>query len=646
MADRLISIDTAQAAGEQLPVPVREEIRWVSRERINLGDYADVDDPDTHQAGFEAAIEAAIAAGGAEIIVPPGEWFADGLEIPPQTPLKISGHVADSFPNNQEVVGGSSGSRITRVRDLPIFSMVGASDVLPAYDWQGFARNFTLEDISLRTPGPPATWTEPMFYTRGAFVIRMNRVEFFGGSSYGFSLIDAQGTWDSRFQDCIFGSGGDNDTELPAIWFRSGDETGVDGYNGCNSIVMVNCASNEYHGPAIQYGSDTPDTPSGVSVCSLVSHKMDSVTCTTSHLVATRIAGLFLSNSWISHTATAGPVFDIRRGHGIYGDIAINLTGLSGAVVPSECVKVGSLAYNIQLDVNVMASAIDADDNVVTIGTESPNINISINGASQRVNGKAPQRWVYAHTVGQVAYDENGVCQYVFRKEGLNQWAIGNPSNPSGTVQRMEVRAVDASANVGTFLSLDSADTNPSTSQRSVRVWGDLSVDDDLTVGGVPVVTTTGTQTLSGKTLTSPKIETIYVGGTLVAQFAAPSSGTYLYFSSSSSNPSIQVIGSPTDINVNIVPKGAGTLSIYSGTGVTPTVEARGVDTNHDLRLLPKGSGIVRSGTDPVGVKVAVPANATAVGKPGQWAADASFIYAYTGDGSTHSWVRSAAAAW
>lgn len=619
---------------------------YLNLKKISLLDF--IDDPSvtaSHQAGFEAAIEAAIEAGGAEIIVPPGEWFADGLEIPAQTPLKISGHVADSFPSNLEALGGSYGSRITRQRDLPIFSMVGSSAVLPDYDWQGFVRDFTIEDLALRTPST-GTWTEPMLYARGMAFLRMTRVEVFGGSAYGFSLMDFQGVWDSRIQDCMFGSGGDNDTELPAIWFRSGDETGVDGYNACNSIVMVNCASTEYQGPAIQYGSDSPDTPSVVSVCSLVSHKFDSPTCTTSHLVATRTSGLFITNSWISHTLTTGSVFDIRRGQGFYGDIAFNLTAISGAVVPSELVNVESLAYNVNLDVNVLASAIDADDNVVTIATESPTINIRLNGASQRVNDKAPQRWVYANTFSQVAYDENSSCQYVFAKEGLNRWALGNPSNPSGTVQRMVIQAVDASANTGTFLSLDSADTNPSTSQRSVRVWGDLAVDDDLTVGGVDVVTTTGTQTLSAKTLTSPKIETIYVGPTLVAQFAAPSGGNYFYLTSSSGNPSLGVIGSSTDINLTLTPKGAGTVAIYCGTGQTPTLEARGADTNHDLKLLPKGSGIVRSGTDPMGVKVSVPANASAAGKPGQWAADASYIYAYTGDGSSHSWVRASAGSW
>lgn len=65
------------------------------------------------------------------------------------------------------------------------------------------------------------------------------------------------------------------------------------------------------------------------------------------------------------------------------------------------------------------------------------------------------------------------------------------------------------------------------------------------------------------------------------------------------------------------------------------------------------GMSRVKSGTatsaqdgNPYGLKVAVPANATASGAPGQWAANTGFVYIYTGDGSAHAWARSAIAAW
>lgn len=67
------------------------------------------------------------------------------------------------------------------------------------------------------------------------------------------------------------------------------------------------------------------------------------------------------------------------------------------------------------------------------------------------------------------------------------------------------------------------------------------------------------------------------------------------------------------------------------------------------------GSGVLRvknggpfSATDgdPYSRRTTVPGTATTAGLPGDWAADASFAYFYTGDGSTHTWVRSAAASW
>jgi hypothetical protein len=117
-------------------------------------------------------------------------------------------------------------------------------------------------------------------------------------------------------------------------------------------------------------------------------------------------------------------------------------------------------------------------------------------------------------------------------------------------------------------------------------------------------------------------------------------------------------------------------------TGAAATLRASGADANVDIDLEPKGTGQVRArgltvvdtasaqtisgktlttptitgpvitGTavlngQPVSRRVLpIPASATAAGRPGDWAADITHIYAYTGDGTTHTWVRSAAAAW
>jgi len=46
------------------------------------------------------------------------------------------------------------------------------------------------------------------------------------------------------------------------------------------------------------------------------------------------------------------------------------------------------------------------------------------------------------------------------------------------------------------------------------------------------------------------------------------------------------------------------------------------------------------------GIKVAVPSTATSDGKVGNWAADTSYLYIYTGDGTTHTWRRVAISTW
>ncbi len=80
--------------------------------------------------------------------------------------------------------------------------------------------------------------------------------------------------------------------------------------------------------------------------------------------------------------------------------------------------------------------------------------------------------------------------------------------------------------------------------------------------------------------------------------------------------------------------------------GGTPYVSGTGSSANVGLNLVSKGTGSVTVNGSVVGTRVAVPASATAAGRPGQWASDAGFIYTYTGNGTTHTWVRAAAAAW
>ena len=125
--------------------------------------------------------------------------------------------------------------------------------------------------------------------------------------------------------------------------------------------------------------------------------------------------------------------------------------------------------------------------------------------------------------------------------------------------------------------------------------------------------------------------------------------------------------GSDANIDFMISPKGTGIVTIHDGpgnwlarfrspgstvnywqiysaaTGTAISASAAGADTDIGINLIPKGSGTVQANGNPVGVKVAVPASAGATGVPGQWAADASWIYVCT---ATNTWVRGALATW
>lgn len=84
---------------------------------------------------------------------------------------------------------------------------------------------------------------------------------------------------------------------------------------------------------------------------------------------------------------------------------------------------------------------------------------------------------------------------------------------------------------------------------------------------------------------------------------------------------------------------------VFSSSDTTPSVQVGGSDTDVNLALLPKGAGkvVATASLHPVGIKVPVPASASAPGATGQWAADSSYIYVCVG---VDTWVRASAASW
>lgn len=117
---------------------------------------------------------------------------------------------------------------------------------------------------------------------------------------------------------------------------------------------------------------------------------------------------------------------------------------------------------------------------------------------------------------------------------------------------------------------------------------------------GTDYVTPTGVETLTNKTLSSPKLDGLYDSTNNKANLLLSSSSSavnylQIFATPAGSSPQLYASGSDTNIGIQFMQKGAGTMKINAATGQTPTLEATGADTNHDLKFLPKGTGVIQA---------------------------------------------------
>ena len=133
---------------------------------------------------------------------------------------------------------------------------------------------------------------------------------------------------------------------------------------------------------------------------------------------------------------------------------------------------------------------------------------------------------------------------------------------------------------------------------------------------------------------------------------AASANGNYWIFSAGASGSNalfLSAAGGDTNVSINVLPKGSGALQVngvpVSTNSTTSTHTAQQIELGHatDTTITRAAAGMVAVEGNPLGVKVAVPASATATGAVGQWAADSSWIYVCTG---ANTWVRAALATW
>jgi hypothetical protein len=257
----------------------------------------------------------------------------------------------------------------------------------------------------------------------------------------------------------------------------------------------------------------------------------------------------------------------------------------------------------------------------------------------------------------------------------LSGGALGTPS--SGTLTNatgLPVSGITASTSaalgVGSIELGHASDTTIARSSAGV-----------VSVEGVPLVTTTGTATLSNKSLSTPNID----GGAGTAVISTTSSATdaslyvnakgagsvrlaataseafwavpiasgvnYLKANAATTGnaPQLQVAGTDPNISLNLRTVGTGVVQAngvavsLNATTATHTVQQIELGHATDTTITRTAAGVPAVEGNPLGVRVGVPASAAATGAVGQFSTDASWLYVCT---ATDTWMRTAIATW
>lgn len=116
------------------------------------------------------------------------------------------------------------------------------------------------------------------------------------------------------------------------------------------------------------------------------------------------------------------------------------------------------------------------------------------------------------------------------------------------------------------------------------------------------VVTLTGVQTLTNKTLTDPKIANTIkdANGNTILNLSGQTSAVNNWIMknrASGAGPTLEVEGTDTDIWMNVVPKGNAGVTIYQNTsGQAAKISTDGTDSNININMIPKGTGRLQAG--------------------------------------------------
>lgn len=262
----------------------------------------------------------------------------------------------------------------------------------------------------------------------------------------------------------------------------------------------------------------------------------------------------------------------------------------------------------------------------------------------------------------------NPAMNQIYNTSGGRVVTFGGPASPSNYFQLAYNGIHPALSSLGT-------DTN-------INLYLYSKGTGTVQANGVDVVTTSGTQTLTNKTLTSPKIGTSILdtnGNTIMSLTPTASAVVYLDVKNQSgggagTGPYLLPVGPNANHSLYIQAKGNNSIWSYVALGntgyhsfkVMNTVTAGGnllaavpanaggtpaltsaysysPDTDVSLDLQTKGAGVVKANGNPVVTAVSVPATATSTGTAGQIAYDVNYVYVCT---ATDTWMRAPIATW
>lgn len=432
-----------------------------ARQAINVSGISVLDyipnpaDTASHNAGFQAAIDAAIQNGN-QVIVPPGDWHITGLTIPGQKAIKIVGSSAEYLPNTSVTPG--NGVRLRRVGTGPALTIQGGGALNSTSSWWQTARNVVVEDLTIYDGNTSAT--TPLVYINKAILVYFRRVILSRQYSGGIALLDIESSMDLRFTHCHFVGGGQESPRIGAIRIRGtvasgAPEPGMEGSSSAasNALWFTECQSESYYGPAIEIPNTVldPSFNRRNDTMFFINHKGESwVSGNSPHMYIGRAAGIVLQNAYFTHKTTQSVVVDVNDCYDLFGTVRIIKSGNTESIEPTNRIRFGPNCLLVNLNVEVGANC-PADANVVNLEAQpGPDFDVRVIGPSKRVNNKAIEsRHEVVATRTQRSLPGNVNCQYVFAKDSLNLWALGNPvaGSPPLSFQNWDISTSDSAGN-------------------------------------------------------------------------------------------------------------------------------------------------------------------------------------------------------